>query len=756
MSISDRDALELDLVLDKVSDFASFDLAKEAIRHEEVDFNPLAIKRKLSLSKEAQAIILSHGRIDLSDVKDISSLLATLDKGLSLTSLELLMILEHNAQIKRVKRFFKDLEEVDDLEDFLSDLYFDDGIMNIITLSIDPNGKIKDEASPKLKELRHTYAINEKRLGDASQEFLRKHSNSLQEGVVYNRHDRACFLIKNADKNKFEGFFHGESASGLATYVEPKVLIDLNNQKNELILKMQDEEERILLELSLKVAQKANLFKNNLESLTELEKALAKADYGIQNNGVLAAIGSKLSLEEIAHPLIDPSKVVSNSYHLGEGIHGIVISGSNTGGKTVSMKTIALAVLLSYLGIPLLAKEAIIPIYSKVLVDIDDVQSLVDSLSTFSSRLVKLKTILNSIDDKSLVLIDEIASGTDPKEGEALALAILDELKKSGAYFVITTHFSRLKEYALTDQNLLIASQSFDLKNMKPTYEYLENVLGYSNALDIASNYLENEEVINRARQYYEENANEAQRALKSLELKELEIKDKELEVEALKVEVSTLKKELEERLKELEDSKAELLKQAQEEYMRYVNKQKARLGNLIKKAQDNAKELEKIEKELVIEEDVPIKEVHEFKVGDKAKIISTSQVGEIISIKKGEARLNVGGLTLSTATKDLEYVASYKPAKIKKLHEERSFKRAEKELKLIGLHVNEALELLDAYLTKAYGANMKQVKIVHGIGTLALKKAVISHLKQSKLVKSFKDADHYDGGAGATVVELK
>ena len=756
MNNSDRKALEFDLVLTRVCEHATFELAKKAILEEEVDFNPLVIKRKLALSKEAEQIILKHGRVDLSDIKDIRPLLDTLNKGLSLTSRELLSVLDHNAHIKRIARFFHDIEDLEYLEDFLQDLFYDETIMQRISQCIDQNAKILDSASSRLKELRRALNKCEKDLSDTAQEFMRRNANSLQESVVYLRHDRYCFLVKNSDKNKFDGFFHGESSSGLATYVEPKVLIILNNLKSELEEKIHDEESAILLELSQLVLSQADHFYNNLDSLIELEKALAKADYGLKNEGVLAKLQEDLDLEEIAHPLIDPKKVVRNSYHLQKPIKGIVISGSNTGGKTVSLKIIGLSVLLTYLGIPLLAKRASVPLYSKVLVDIDEEQSIIDSLSTFSARLNKLKEILKDLSKDSLLLIDEIASGTDPKEGEALALAIIDYLEKKDCHFIITTHFSRVKEHALASCVLMIASQAFDLEKMRPTYKYLENTIGYSNALDIAQNYLNNDEIIAKARLYYLENADEATRSLKALEEKESELVQKEKELADLKAELLRSKETYEEQVAELAKNKEELLKKAQSEYISYVNKQKARLGNLIKKAEDNRESLLTIQKQLQKEEAEPLKEEHDFKVGEKARILSTKQVGTIIAIKKDTARLDVNGINLTTSLSDLEYVAHVETAKVRKVHSERSFKRVKRDLNLIGLHVDEALELVANFLDEAYGHNMKQVKIIHGVGTLALKKAVEQYLKNAKIVKSFKTAEHYDGGSGATIVELK
>lgn len=748
--------LELDIVQKKVAGLATFAMAKDFITNERVDYNPLVIKRNIKLTAEALEYLKNNQRFGFADITDIRPLLKNLDIDLTLTAKEISLILDHNIQIKRISKALGESFIDAEINDFIVSLQYDQSLIDTIQRFIDQNGEIRFDATEKLKVLNNKLTALETDISIRAQQFLRDNSNSLQEAVIYQREGRVCFLIKNNDKNKYDGLSHGLSASGLAAYVEPKTFVDLNNKLSEIKSDILKEKQRILQLLSMECQKDSDIFMSNLESLMYLDAVFAKASFGSENFGVMATIGDNLILNNIAHPLIDNTSVIKNSYHIIDPIHGIVITGSNTGGKTVSLKVIALSVLMTYLGIPLIADSASIPLYDHVLADIDDGQSIVDSLSTFSARLVSLKKILHTMTDRSLVLIDEIASGTDPKEGEALALAIIDRLESVHTTFVITTHFSKIKEFSLDKKDILLASQQFDTEKMVPTYRYLENTFGNSNALEIALKYLNDETLIQKAQDFLKLNQSEEERLLKELEIKQEQVAKREAELNKRVQDFEEKKARLQESITQFELQKDELFKKAKIKADNYLERQKEKIRKIIaassaqgSKKKDVLKELDDLQKEFV-----QLPEKKEFKVGDGVKILSTSQVGKITDIKKDAVSVDVHGVIIKTVIANLE--SSELPKTVKKQHKDRSFKRVSSELLLVGMRTNEAIETLSKYLDEAYGSGMSQVKIIHGTGTGALKEAVWTYLKKQKFIKDFHYGDAYDGGSNVTIVELK
>ena len=757
--LNNYEGLELNLIKKEVANEALFSMSKDYILNEEVSFNPIVIRNNLKKTKEALNIISKHGRFAFDELKDISDSLNNLNKGFTLTSNELLEVYEHNACVKRIVRYFKQIEELEELEDYTASLFYDDNLMNEINLKIDSNGEVKEDASTKLKTLYDRALEVDSLINEKAKEFIRDNTNSLQESLIYYRNNRACFLIKNTDKNKFDGFTYGNSASGLASYVEPKVLTSLNNEKSDINNDIKEEINKILYNLSLLVLKDAQNFLDNLESLMLLEVYFAKANYGFSKTGVVASIDDELYLKDLAHPLIDDKKVVLNTYSIKKPYRAIVIGGSNTGGKTVSLKNIGVSVLMTYLGIPLIASEAKIPLYDEVYIDINDSQSIIDSLSTFSSRLLSLNNILNHITDRSLVLIDEIASGTDPKEGEALALAIIETLNNCGCNFVITTHYSKVKKYALASKNILLSSQAFDNLKLLPTYKYIENSLGQSNGLEIASRYITNSNLLSRAKTILKENESDEERVLRLLEEERAKLDYKQKELDAMLSKQKELTDKYQKELDNYKAKKASLEKEAQDKIDEYVERQKEKARHIIKKIRkENLKEHEaqKIASELndlfidqknqVINEDI--------KVGDNVIVLSTSQVGKVETIKDNKVTVIVNGISLKTSLDNLNKTVA--PKKEVKKRVDKSFNRCDKEIVLVGKRCEEALELLSKYLDDAYGSNLKSCRIVHGYGTGVLKKAIHEALKKNKIVKSFHLADAYDGGGAITIVEFK
>lgn len=760
-SVQDFKELELPLIQEMVADYASFSMSKNFILNEKVVFNPLTVNDNIAKTREALELIKIHGRFRFDEINDISEILEKLAKGLSLTAYELSQILYHNTEIKRIIRYFHQINEINELSDYTDSLFYSDKLINLIGNVINENGEIRKNATPKLVNLNAKLNEIETQINDSCHLFLKDNPLSVQENVIYYRNNRACFLVKNSDKNKFNGFSYGSSASGQASYVEPQGLVRLNNQKNEIENAINEEIKRILLALSLEVNKFRENFSDNLESIMYLDEVLAKAEFGFDNDGVIAEINSEnLYLKDIVHPLIDKNKVVSNTYRIEKPYRAIVISGSNTGGKTVSLKIIGLSVLMTYLGIPVLATKATIPFYHNVIDDINDSQSIIDSISTFSARLVALNKIINQADEHTLVLIDEICSGTEPKEGEALALAIIEKLVENQATFVITTHFNGVKKYALSNENILLSSQAFDPVKLQPTYKYIENSLGQSNGLDIASRYLDSKEVVLRSREILKESENTEERLIRELEKEKENVTFLKEELSSELAKQKTLKDDYDNRLRLLKENEEEIKEEARQKAETYLAAQKRKAKAVLKEIQQkDIKYHEAIKKakqlDLDNEEDEELDNHEPINVGDTIKIISTGQVGKVMEINKDRVDLDVNGISLKTKLSNIKKTRAPQ-VKVKKKHVDKIFKRADKEVVLVGMRCEEAIDVLSKYLDDAYGANMTQVKIVHGIGTGALRKAVWDYLKKCKYIKNFHYGDAYDGSTAVTIVEFK
>ncbi|MBR2578509.1 MAG: Smr/MutS family protein, partial [Erysipelotrichaceae bacterium] len=589
----------------------------------------------------------------------------------------------------------------------------------------------------------------------ASASFIAKNGAYLQENNAFIRNDRVAFLLKNSAKNKFNGYQYGNSASGLATYVEPDQFIELNNEKLSLENEKLEEVNRILKELTAYVSYDSESYILNFESLMKLDVIFAKAEYGFYKGGIIASISDDASLyiKDVAHPLIDPKTVVCNTYSLHDPYQGIVISGTNTGGKTVGLKLIGLSVLMSYLGIPVLASEARIPLFNEVYIDIDDNQSISNALSTFSAHITNINSILKQADENSLILIDELISGTDPKEAQAISLAILERIIELKSRFVITTHYDDIKQFAYNNERILLSSVGFDLENLKPTYRYLENSVGVSNAIDIASRYFEDERIILKAREYIDLNKSKEDELLDKLSK---EISENEALKDSLNEEIrknDELSKELDTKLQEFEKEKSSLYERYKKELNEYMDdikeKAKDKLESLsdVKEKKTFMKEIE----ELKIE--APEEETVVFEVGDNVKVGESSQSGEITEINGDNVSVNINGLIVKTKLDNLVKL----PKKVKKEYKPRQrMSRVSSELNLVGERVEDALAILDNYLDNAYGSGLKTVKIIHGFGTGQLRNGIRNHLKKYKTVAEFGNGDTYDGGSNVTIVKFK
>ncbi|MBQ1533206.1 MAG: Smr/MutS family protein [Erysipelotrichaceae bacterium] len=755
--MNDYSNLDLDVIHQQIAKNAAIREAKDLILNEEVSFNPLQIRKKISETAEALKLLNEGFLISFDGIENVSDLLEKADKNIMLTGQELKKTLVFHHHCKRIAKLFTRFNHELSICDYTDSISTNDHVFDKIENCIDSAGEVKDDASDRLKQIRMQLEQCEKDLYSKAYTFIDKHGDSLQESSIYLRNDRITFLIKNTDKNRFQGYTYGSSASGLAFYVEPASFIDLNNKKIQLMQDRDDEIERILIELSYLVSSVSDLYIHNFESLMLLCVIFAKADFGFKRKAIVAAVeGEKyFEFKDLCHPLIDENKVVSNSYRLYPPYQGIVISGSNTGGKTVSLKAIGLSVIMTYLGIPIVASEAKVPFYKNVYIDIDDNQSIQDSLSTFSAHITNINSILNDADEHSLILIDELISGTDPKEAQAISLAILDQIKEKKSVFIITTHFDDIKKYSYEDEQILLSSVGFNMNTLMPTYRYLEDSIGSSNAIEIASRYFDNSRIIDSAKDYLKKNQSQQDELLNRLSR---QIDENELEKERLNRENQRLEatiREYETKIAEFELEKQKLKDRYLEELNAYIEEVKEQAIEKLESISDRK------QKEVVDEiEDLAVlppeekEENVELKVGDHVRISDNEQIGVLTSINKENATVDIRGITIKTKLSDLTLIPVVQKQETRVYA--KKYSRVPSQINLVGERVEDGLIMMEEYLDKANAAHMSSVKVIHGIGTGQLRTALRNRMKKLSYIKSFKDGDYYDGGSAVTIVEFK
>lgn len=755
--MNDFSNLDLDVIKQQICKGATIKEAKDLILNEEVSFNPLQIRKKITETSEALKLLNEGFLISFDGIENVTDLLEKADKNMMLTGQELKKVLVFHHHCNRIAKLFVKFNHELSICDYSDSISTNDHVFDKIERCIDSTGEIKDDASDRLKQIRMQLEQCEKDLYNKAYSFIDKHGDSLQESSIYLRNDRITFLVKNTDKNRFQGYTYGSSASGLAFYVEPASFIDLNNKKIQLIQDRDDEIERILIELSYLVSSVSDLYYHNFESLMLLCTIFAKAEYGFRRNAIVATVEGERYFEfkDLCHPLIDEKKVVSNSYRLYPPYQGIVISGSNTGGKTVSLKAIGLSVIMTYLGIPIIASEAKVPFYKNVYIDIDDNQSIQDSLSTFSAHITNINSILNDADEHSLILIDELISGTDPKEAQAISLAILDQIKEKKSVFIITTHFDDIKKYSYEDNEILLSSVGFNMNTLMPTYRYLEDSIGSSNAIEIASRYFDNSKIIDNAKNYLKKNQTDQDELLNRLSR---QIDENELEKERLQKEnqkLETMVKEYEAKIAEFDQEKQKLKDKYLEELNAYIEEVKEQAIEKLESISDKKQKevVDEIE-ELAVAPAKVKEEPVELKVGDHVRISDNEQIGVITSINKENATVDIRGITVKTKLSDLTLIPITQKQETKVYA--KKYTRVPSQINLVGERVEDGLILMEEYLDKANAAHMSSVKVIHGIGTGQLRTALRNRMKKLSYIKSFKDGDYYDGGSAVTIVEFK
>ena len=772
--------LELNKIIDKIIEYVDLDKSIDILEHIQAIDDIDVINRVLDEVNEALVLVNRMGKYSTYFKVDISYHLSKIHKNGSINALELSQIACFLDTIRDVFLYFDRLEdnkiESIYLKNRLNNLFYPKELNLKIRNIVTPYGEIKDDASSILKSIRKSIRDSEKSVQSKIQEIAQKNSSKLTQNVISMRNDRYVLPVKSDYKNQIKGIIHDESASGETVYIEPIVICELNNKISRLYEDEKREIENILRNISFEIDEYYNVISLAYDELVYLDICFAKAKYAKSINAFRPHINQDgiLELYDCYHPLLNVSNIVKNDVSLGKDYQGIIITGPNTGGKTVLLKTLGLLSLMVKFGILIPASEkSNVMIFDNVYSDIGDEQSINQNLSTFSSHMTNVINIINNVNENSLVLLDELGSGTDPVEGSSLAIAIFDYLISKKCLLVSTSHYSELKIHAYNSNNIINASVEFDDKTLKPTYKLLIGVPGMSNAINISENLGLKTEILHNARNYvYKKNDNlnlVLDKMIKQSHLLDEIIK----EVEKEKEELDNKIKEQERILKENLDIRNEIIIKANEEKEKIINKTKKELedildeleslksksvkGHEIADIKHKIRELDKDELEEINEE---VKE--EISVGLRVFINSYNTNGIVTKILKNDMfEVNAGIMTLKVKKDDLKIIKQDNNVKQYDVRnkQERNInlkKSVSAKLDLRGLRYEEAKDMIEKYLDDAIYASLQSVTIIHGFGTGTIRKLVHMILKSNPNVLEYRYGGEKEGGLGATVVTFK
>lgn len=761
--------LEFDLVKDTVAKFCAFTLGRKEIQQAEPMFDEWIIKRELTRTKEAYALLIRYGTMPFAGICDIEEEVIAASKDLILNARDLFQIATQVRACIQIQKYLKESElKTPAIAELCNALSIDLQLASAIEKCISSAYEVYDHASAELKNIRKMIRSCEGEIAKEVQRFIARNGASLMDSITTKRNNRICVLVKISEKNSLKGFIHGESASGQTAYLEPESLLILNNRLQSLHSREQEEIERILFELSQLVKKHKDALLANLETFGVLDALFAKGAWCKAVDGCIGEIrplGNRFYIKKGRHPFIDPRKVVANTYELKSPHRMMIITGSNTGGKTVTLKTMGLFVALTMAGLPVSAEEAIFPLFDHIFVDIGDDQSIQESLSTFSAHISKLAEICKQATEHSFVVLDELGSGTDPKEGEALAIGILEELRLKQVMCAASTHYSALKSYGTTHEEVLLSSVAFDLESMRPTYRYLEGISGQSNAFEIASRYGLSSDIIAHAKQFKEQQKNDSDRLMETMEASIVEHQLLKEKMELRLEDVKRLQIDLEKQKEQLSSEKEKLLQKLKEDasvdYMKKMEEAQLIIDEL-KNMQSEAKPHEYIQLKQALQ--VTLQEPEElveqpsttFEIGDYVLLKEYQYYGDIVGIQKEKATIDVNGLKMKVPLHQLQKAKRTIKKKAETSYHKSIVSSFSMELNVIGMTVNEAIPVIDKYIDNAVIAKASQVRIIHGNGTGALRLGVHNFLKRNARVESYRVGGQGEGGLGATVALLK
>jgi DNA mismatch repair protein MutS2 len=784
--------LEYTKIIERLTELAGSSIGKELCRNLKPSSNLAEIEAAQKQTSDALSRIYQRGSISFSGVQDVRGSLKRLEIGGSLSALELLRIAKLLETTSRVKSFGR-LENSDREKDSLDDMF--DGLQPLANLyneiyrCILSEDEIADDASPALAKIRRSIRQTNDRVHTQLASLVNGSSRTyLQDAVITMRNGRYCVPVKSEYKGQVPGMIHDQSSTGSTLFIEPMAIVKLNNELRELELQEQKAIEAVLAELSNMAAAENENIADNFRILTQLDFIFARAMLSKSYNGTEPIFNEKghINIKKGRHPLLDKKSVVPIDIWLGKDFRLLVITGPNTGGKTVSLKTVGLFTLMGQAGLHIPAFDhSELSVFDEVFADIGDEQSIEQSLSTFSSHMTHTVSILKEATDRSLVLFDELGAGTDPTEGAALAIAILNELHSRGTCTMATTHYSELKVFALTTPGVENGCCEFSVETLRPTYRLLIGVPGKSNAFAISGKLGLPEHIIEDARSRISEQDESFEDLLSNLEHSRITIEKEQEELARYKAEAASLKAQLEKKQERLDSAKERILAEANEKAHTILREAKEYADETIKNFNKYGKaagvsisdmerertrlreKMNAAEKNMAKKTPAKVKKAVDpkaLRVGDSVKVLSLNLKGTVSTLPdaKGNLFVQMGILRSQVNLRDIEPIdepvitaPNFNRTGSGKIKMAKS-SSVGIELNLLGKTSDEAISELDKYLDDAYIAHLPSVRIVHGKGTGALRKAVHNYLRRCKIVAEYHLGEFGEGDAGVTIVTFK
>ncbi len=780
-------SIEFDKILFEVAKRAVLKNTKESIINFQPNSNLKEVNVLLQKTKESYALLYKYSVSGIYFIEDVEDALLRSEKGGTLNTREILDI----AEALRGARILKtSIEKVNDeqivlIREIASRLFTNIDFEKEVAKIILAEDKISDNASPKLYSIRKSIANYNAKIREQLSSYM--HGNMgkyLQDNVVTIRQDRYVIPVKSEYKSFVKGFVHDQSSTGSTVFIEPEMVMELNNQLKTAMLEENEEIHRILADLSHKTTFMADGIRYNYQNVSEIDEFYARAIYSFENKYTYPNVNDKgiFDIKNGKHPLIDKDKVVPINFRFGENYNFLLITGPNTGGKTVTLKLTGIISLMAMSGLYVPCyDDSTVSIFNNVFCDVGDEQSIEQSLSTFSSHIKNIINIVNNCDEKSLVLIDEIGAGTDPEEGSALALAIIEKLLEKNCFGIITTHYSRLKEFASNCKKIKNASMEFDPVSLKPLYKINIGIPGSSNAIEIAKTLGLNSEIINKSLSYISDKKVSFEKVLKDAE-------ESRREAEKVTDELSALKIEKEKLLEDIKQEKEKIIVEREKIYREAKSETKRIVSEKLCEAEDIIEELKSILKRVGLEskevfraselknrlanskylqndfENAPFELVkpndNDIQVGKNVYVKSINAYADIVSIKpeKKEAEVLFGNIKIKVKYKDIFNCVKQdkKETKVDFNRGKLSFNTPKNEINVLGKTVLEALKEVDGFIDQAILHNLEEIRIVHGYGTGALCKAIRKKLGDDKRIEEFRRGKFGEGENGVTIVKLK
>lgn len=780
--------LEFDKVLVELKKLASASITSEYIDQVEISTQYEVVKNRLNETNEALKLIIAKGEPQLFGIVDIRSIIKRTEIGGALTAGGLLQVSDFLRVSRGLKTYLKKdsynsdeevkLEYIDKL---IEDLYTDKRLEDEINSKIISEEEIADDASRELLRIRRGIVAKKDAIKNKLNGILSSHADFLQDAIVTLRDGRYVVPVKIENKSRVKGLVHDISGSGQTAYIEPMAVVEANNDLKELYIKENLEIEKILKELSELVGETSEEIKSNQEKLIELDFIFAKARLGLNYRANMPKLNreGRINLIKAYHPFLDRKIAVPIDINLGIDFTSLIVTGPNTGGKTVSIKTVGLLTLMTQFGLLIPADEASeIAVFEKVFADIGDEQSIEQSLSTFSSHMVNIVYILKNVTPNSLVLFDELGAGTDPTEGAALARSIMDFMLERKIRCISTSHYNQLKIYALTTDGVANASMEFDVDSLSPTYRLLIGVPGKSNAFEISRRLGLPDEIIGEAKKLLSSENIEFEDVLQSIDEDRTKIREYREELEREKIDLEKENKRLQSKIKKLEDQKEKILEKSREEAKRLLLNTKENVDIILseineardKISSENSKKIQEAQDLLresiknardksELEITKAANPIREIKVGDKVRT-SLGNLATVLGLpdKKGNVLVQSGIMKMNMPKDSLTRIDVQEDTTKNNTRSilKNKATNVKSEIDIRGKNFEDAKDIVDKYLDDAYLSGLKSVRIIHGKGTGVLRQKFREHFRNVKLIKSYKDAEYNEGGDGVTVVTLK